>query len=173
MTMREQYQIAKDEGVLYRTYLDSLNYPTGGIGHLLSNIEAARYPVGTAIPSSVVEEWFMCDMLSAIESVDELMAQYEVPYTDELHDILTNMAFNLGETRLRKFKRMWSALKEHDFNEAAKEMQDSRWYSQVGGRSKRLYERMRDLKGNEDVGKPNPSVGKLIGEDSTRPESGC
>lgn len=150
MTMREQYQIAKDEGVIYRTYMDSLNYPTGGIGHLLSDAEANRYPLGASIPSDVVEEWFNDDLLTAIEAVNKIVAKKDVPMFDELHDILTNLAFNLGETRLRKFKRMWFALKAEQYEEAAQEMKDSLWYHQVGNRSKRLYERMKALKKGDD-----------------------
>lgn len=159
MTMRERYQIAKDEGVRYRTYTDTLNYPTGGIGHLLSDGEAVKYPIGTAIPSVVVEQWFNEDMITAIETVDKLVKNKGISVSDELHDILTNMAFNLGETRLRKFKCMWLALKDKKYDEAAKEMKDSLWFQQVGNRSKRLYERMKTMKGYDYVGNTNTCTG--------------
>lgn len=142
MTMRERYQVAKDEGVRYRSYMDSLNYLTGGIGHLMSEGESAQYPEGTAIPSTVVEAWFNEDMLTATEIADKLL---DGSAPDELHDIITNMAFNLGESRLRKFKKMWVAIGQENFNAAAEEMKDSVWYTQVGHRSKRLYIRMQLL----------------------------
>jgi len=56
--------------------------------------------------------------------------------------VLVDMAFNLGETRLRKFKKMQKALEENNFKEAAVQMKDSEWYGQVGERSKRLVDMM-------------------------------
>ena len=172
MTMRERYQIAKDEGVIYRTYLDSLNYPTGGIGHLLSDTEAKTYPLGTAIPASVVEQWFDFDMLEAVEIADKFLKKADKP-SDELHDIITNMAFNLGATGLSRFRRMWGAIYKGDFIGAAREMKDSLWYFQVGDRSKRLHARMLALGGNENVGITDTSNRDSSGESPTRPESGC
>ena len=57
--------------------------------------------------------------------------------------VLLDMAFNLGVPRLCAFQNMWRALEERDFEEAAKEMLDSRWASQVGQRAERLATAMR------------------------------
>ena len=51
---------------------------------------------------------------------------------------LVNMAFNLGLSRLRSFKRMLKALAEEDFETAAAEALNSRWAEQVGDRAARL-----------------------------------
>ena len=59
--------------------------------------------------------------------------------------ILLNMSFNLGRTRLSKFKKMFAHLANNDYEKAADEMIDSNWYKQVGRRSKRLVERMRNV----------------------------
>lgn len=155
MTMREQYQIAKDEGVVYRTYIDTLGNPTGGVGHLLDWAEELNYPEGAAIPSNTVEKWFSEDMLTSVEIADKFLSKSD---SRELHDIITNMAFNLGETRLRKFKKMWQAIREEDFLQAAEEMKDSVWYAQVGNRSTRLYKRMVKL-GERHVGSTDTSIG--------------
>tara|TARA_R110001632_G_scaffold124133_3_gene236870 strand:- start:3063 stop:3236 length:174 start_codon:yes stop_codon:yes gene_type:complete len=48
------------------------------------------------------------------------------------------MCFNLGGTRLSKFKNMLKACKEGDWKQMAVEMEDSRWFNQVGGRSREL-----------------------------------
>ena len=58
---------------------------------------------------------------------------------------MVNMAFNLGYTRLSKFTGLKAALDDRDWNKAADEMVDSRWYRQVGNRAKRLEERMRQV----------------------------
>ena len=55
------------------------------------------------------------------------------------------MAYNLGVDGLLKFKKMWKALEKQDYQTAAEEMKDSKWYHQVGRRSKYLYKKMKDL----------------------------
>lgn len=57
--------------------------------------------------------------------------------------ILIDMRLNLGMAGLLKFKRMITALAGQNYEAAAKEMIDSKWYVQVGNRSKRLVEMMR------------------------------
>ncbi len=57
--------------------------------------------------------------------------------------VVVNMAFNLGRNRLGKFKNFLTAVNEGNYAKAADEMIDSRWYSQVGRRSKELVEIMR------------------------------
>ena len=53
-------------------------------------------------------------------------------------EALVNMRFNLGPARFRKFKKMISAVKAEDWQEAAKQAKDSKWYNQVGDRAKRI-----------------------------------
>lgn len=58
--------------------------------------------------------------------------------------VLIDMRLNLGMAGLLDFKRMIVALAAQDYEAAAKEMIDSRWYVQVGNRSKRLVTMMFD-----------------------------
>ena len=58
---------------------------------------------------------------------------------------LVDMAFNLGLTKLNKFKKMKQGLMNNDYQTAADEMVDSRWYRQVTNRADRLVERMRNV----------------------------
>jgi len=60
--------------------------------------------------------------------------------------IVTDMAFNLGLTRLSKFQKLQKALTEKDYQTAAKEMKNSAWYTQVGNRSKELVNLMQSVK---------------------------
>ena len=53
--------------------------------------------------------------------------------------------FNLGYPRLSKFKGMKRGVDSQDWNQAADEMVDSRWYRQVGARAERLEARMRAI----------------------------
>ena len=51
--------------------------------------------------------------------------------------------FNMGYNRLSKFRGMKAGVDAKDWNKAADEMVDSRWYKQVTNRAKRLVDRMR------------------------------
>ena len=51
--------------------------------------------------------------------------------------VLLDMAYNLGISRLLRFKKMIAALDRRDFKLAAKEMLDSTYARQVKGRAKR------------------------------------
>ena len=48
---------------------------------------------------------------------------------------LMDMCFNLGSTRLRRFKKMIAAIEAGDFNEAAVELLDSRYAKQLPRRA--------------------------------------
>jgi len=57
---------------------------------------------------------------------------------EPIQRVLVNMCFNLGGTRFSKFKNMLRACREHNWEQMAAEMENSRWYSQVGRRSQEL-----------------------------------
>lgn len=57
--------------------------------------------------------------------------------------VLTDMMFNLGYNRLSKFKKLLYALKNSLYDDAAKEMLDSAWATQVGNRATQLAALMR------------------------------
>ena len=60
--------------------------------------------------------------------------------------ILTNMAYNMGEGTLSKFKDLKAAIQRGDWSQAQAEMKNSAWAGQVKGRADRLIARM----GGED-----------------------
>ena len=74
------------------------------------------------------------ELLSAHPCVAELDAVRQL--------VLIDMAFNMGVPRLCKFKRMWAAVHNNDFQTAAKEMLDSKWAVQVKSRSHKLANMM-------------------------------
>ena len=55
------------------------------------------------------------------------------------------MMFNMGRTRLSKFKKHNAALMCGDWKEAAKEGRDSKWYRQVTSRAERLMKRLEEV----------------------------
>lgn len=58
-------------------------------------------------------------------------------------DVVTNMCFNLGLAGFKKFKKAIKAIEEKNYEEASKEMLDSRWARQVGNRAEELAEQMK------------------------------
>lgn len=58
--------------------------------------------------------------------------------------VLTNLAFNIGAGGVAGFVMMIGAIKRGDFNDAANQMENSRWFAQVQpSRSTRLIRQMR------------------------------
>ena len=58
-------------------------------------------------------------------------------------EILTDMAYNLGLTKLKGFEDMHKALLKRDYKTAALEMIDSNWYGQTKSRARELVMHMR------------------------------
>ena len=141
--LRKQLEI--DEGVKYEIYLDHLGYPTFGIGHLVipSDIEY-REDVGTRVSEERVRECFDKDVQSVLRDCSLLYKDFD-ELREEAQQIIANMMFNMGYTRLSKFKGMKRGVDARDWNKAADEMVDSRWYKQVTNRANRLVERMRNI----------------------------
>ena len=66
-------------------------------------------------------------------------------WPEEVRLIVANMAFNLGLPRLKKFKKMLTAINMKNYVKASEEGLDSRWAKQVYNRSHRLMDRMRSI----------------------------
>ena len=58
-----------------------------------------------------------------------------------------NMAFNLGITRLSKFKNMIAALEEGNYDKASIEAEDSKWFEQTKSRAQRIVLLMKEAGG--------------------------
>ena len=141
-------ELENDEGVKYEVYLDHLGYPTFGIGHLITDDDPeCGAPVGTKVDSDRVKEAFETDVEGVLSDCERLYVQFE-HLPEEAQLIIANMMFNMGRTRLSKFKGMKRGVDARDWNSAADEMVDSTWYNQVTRRADRLVVRMRSVGGN-------------------------
>ena len=141
--LREQLEI--DEGCVYEIYNDHLGYPTFGIGHLVIESDPENgQEIGTPVSESRVIEAFEQDVQTVLSDCAILYPDFdELP--EEAQQVIANMMFNLGRPRLSAFKGMKAGVDSRDWNEAADQMVDSRWYRQVGARAERLVERIRVL----------------------------
>lgn len=63
----------------------------------------------------------------------------------KVQSVLTDMSYNMGLKKLSGFKKMKSAIESGDMETAAEEMKNSKWFGQVGNRSKKHYETVRGL----------------------------
>ena len=141
--LREQLKI--DEGCVYEIYNDHLGYPTFGIGHLVRESHPENgSPLGTEISEDRVNEAFDADIEIVLSDCNILYPDFE-DLPEEAQQIIANMMFNLGRPRLSKFVGMKRGVDAKDWNSAADEMVDSRWYRQVGVRAERLVNRMREI----------------------------
>lgn len=137
----EEAQIKSDEGLRLEAYRDGRGWSVGW-GH--------HQPTYSQISLEEAERLFEEDYTKAREYA--LKAAPGAP--DEVTDILTNMAYNLGATGLSKFKRVLFYVKEGCYENASEEMAKSDWYHQVGDRSVRLVGRMFRLGNSRCVSSP-------------------
>ena len=141
--LREQLEI--DEGVKYEIYNDHLGYATFGIGHLvLESDPEYGWEVGSSVDTVRVHETFESDIETVLSDCNKLYSDFE-DLPEEAQRVIANMMFNMGRPRLSKFKGMKRGVDARDWNAAADEMVDSRWYRQVTNRADRLVERMRNI----------------------------
>ena len=141
--LREQLTI--DEGKVNEIYKDHLGYPTFGIGHLvLESDPEYGQEVGTPVSEERVIECFDNDVHTVIEDCKKLHEGWD-DYPEEVRQVVANMMFNMGLTRLSKFRKHNAALQCGDWKEAAVEGRDSRWHKQVTNRAERLMVRLEEL----------------------------
>lgn len=130
--------IKKHEGFRKRMYEDTVGVPTIGYGFNLEQIE---------LPKPVAELWLSFE----IEKHQKELEQYD--WYNNLdpvrQDVLLDMHYNLGHKRFMGFKKMIEAIKNKEYEEAARQMLDSKWAGQVGRRATDLAALM---KGNDNVG---------------------
>ena len=143
-------ELAEDEGCKYEIYLDNLGLPTMGIGHLITK-DDPEYgkDVGSVVEQSRVQSAFNLDIAVTLEDCQRLYKDFnDLP--EEVQLIIANMMFNLGYPRLSKFKGMKANVDARDWPGAADEMVDSKWYTQVPNRARRLVDRMRACDNEQD-----------------------
>ena len=135
--------LVKHEGYVTEIYLCSENYPTFGIGHMVTENDMEHtWPVGTPVTDERILQVFHDDCTAACTDASALVLNFS-SHPENVQRVLVNMAFNLGRSRLGKFKNMITAVNEGNYSKAADEMVDSKWYRQVKRRGEELVEIMR------------------------------
>jgi len=135
--------IKRHEGEVLEIYMDSLGYKTLGVGHLCQpNDPEYSWEVGTSVSQEVVDMYYEDDFDKHYKEAIHVFGSQEDFYKlpEKIQHVLVNMCFNLGGSRLSKFRNMLQACREHNWDRMAAEMQNSRWFNQVGRRSIELQQ---------------------------------
>jgi len=147
-------KLIEHEGMVLTVYQDTLGIDTIGIGRNLKDRGISKEELDYMdIPNmDVIYEHGISEADARYLAMNDIaIVENELcrvhPCVEELDSvrqlILMDMSFNMGVPRLCKFKKMWNAVHEENFEAAGLEMMDSRWARQVGGRAKKLSDAMK------------------------------
>lgn len=125
-------ELKRDEGVRLKPYLCTAGKTTIGVGRNLDDVGISEAEADILLQHDIDQ------------CVFELNATFNWygRQTDARQRVLINMCFNLGLTRLLGFTNFLKAMEERDYDQAAIEMIDSHWATQVGERAFRLEKMM-------------------------------
>jgi GH24 family phage-related lysozyme (muramidase) len=147
-------QLAQEEGDRQHVYVDTAGHPSVGIGFNLDRSDArsqlasvgADYDAVRAgtqdLTQGQIDQLFQHDVSTAVSTAQNYYSGFD-QLDPTRQRVLTDMAFNLGPTRLAGFQNLHTALVNGDWNAAANEMQNSAWATQVGDRATNLINQMR------------------------------
>jgi len=123
-------QLKKHEGFRSTGYLCSSGRITLGYGRNIQD---------KGITKEEAEYLLHNDMDECIVDLSQrvFLGQFE-DFPDDIQHVLIDMRFQLGHTGFRNFKKMITAYKKLDLEEAVKQMKDSKWFHQVPARANDL-----------------------------------
>ena len=125
-------ELTEDEGCSPRLYVDTRGNYSIGVGH---NLEAAGL-CQAAIDAQLVHD--ICIATNALNA--------DAPWWRTLPDpqqrVMVNLCFNMGWATLSTFRNFLAAMQAGHWEAAAAELQNSRWWDQVGQRGPRMVRRL-------------------------------
>ena len=140
------------EGYREEVYLDTLDKPTCGTGHLLSPEENAQYAVGDTIDTAVLDRWLEEDSEKAWNAAAQQLQDLNI-VKPEFIIALGSVNFQLGTQWMNKFPSAYKALQNKDYDEAIRQVStgsgkdgQSRWMEQTPVRVKDFIEAIDKLK---------------------------
>jgi lysozyme len=142
MTLKER--IKQEEGLRMKPYLCPAGKLTVGYGHNLNASPMLPYAAEYLKAHGFIMHHMAEDQLDHDIDVAEAVARRLFVGFDELsenrRDVLIDMAFNLGEGSLSRFAKLRHNVAIKQYEKAADEMKDSRWFTQVTNRAKQLIQ---------------------------------
>ena len=133
MLLKLKALLIKNEGIREHVYLDSVGVPTIGVGRNLKDRGVLPDEIELMLKNDVY--YFYNELWKALPVFKAL--------DDNRQVALINMAFNLGMRGIMSFKKMLAYLHLHQYENAANEMLDSKWATQVKGRALQLADIIR------------------------------
>ena len=125
-------QLKRHEGLELKPYMCTSGKLTIGYGRNLDSKGVSEKEADNMLTEDILDVYNILGQFEWFASLDKVRA-----------GVLVNMTFNMGFHGIQKFVKMINALSLKDYELAAKEMIDSRWARQVGGRATELAEQMR------------------------------
>ena len=135
-------RIKEHEGFVPKIYKDSLGFATIGYGHLV--LPTDKFKEGVTYKKKDLEEVFDKDFNIAKSNANQLIKG--LPLHHQAKCVIIEMVFQLGIGGVSKFKNMWRALKQNDYQIASEEMLDSKWAKQTPKRAEELSSVMKSCK---------------------------
>ena len=135
-------RIKKHEGFVPKIYRDSLGYATIGYGHLV--LPTDHFEDGVEYSEEELNEVFEKDFQNALDNANKLIK--DIPLVYQAKEVICEMVFQLGIGGVSKFKNMWKALEDGDYETASVEMLDSRWAKQTPSRAESLSNIMKQCR---------------------------
>ena len=138
-----------NEGHFRCVYKDPRGIPTIGVGFNLkksgarmriTNIGANYKNIlrkSECLTDSQIKDLFDDDMAEAVQCARSWLSKVWSKLGSTRQSVIADMAFNMGCSSLKQFKRMKAAIEEQDYTKAAAEMRNSRWCRQVKSRCDR------------------------------------
>ena len=142
LAMLKRHEGAHLEGGRHTAYLCPAGVLTIGWGHSLEARPVRGLGPGSSISDAEAEALLRADLTELAFLLDTRMSWWR-GLGPARSAVLLSMAFNLGFSGLLSFRKMLAAVRRNEFDEAAREMLDSRWASQVGSRARELAAMMR------------------------------
>lgn len=109
--------IKKDEGIKNFPYLDTRGKLTIGVGRNLSDNGLSDDEINDLLDNDLRQ---VCTSLRSFA--------FSTFISDIRGIAIINMAFNLGQTKFKGFKKMIAALEQKDYKLAAEEIRDSKYW---------------------------------------------
>ncbi len=134
-----------EEGFRTRPYIDSLGYPTVGVGFLIGPKGAALSNYTFSLPKAVSDVWLqeILSNLSGQMNANPAIYLALKQCNPSRSDILTSMCYQMGIAGVAGFKNTLGMIAAGKFTGAASGMLNSQWARQTPERAKRHAEVMR------------------------------
>jgi lysozyme len=143
-----EQMLSRHEGRKTVPYKCSAGHWTVGVGH---NMDANPLPDDMAlylmhhgeITEAMVDELLDQDIKTAVADCRRLYEGFDT-FSEGRRNALIDFVFNVGEGTARDFVMTRSAIELGNWDRAAKELQDSRWYKQVGNRGREIVQMIKE-----------------------------